>query len=190
MGRVSMATRDDLVTALSARYGASPRSERGRILDEFVAVTGVHRKHAMKLLRAGRASRGIGPRLGRRLYDTAMREALVVLWEASDRICGKRLRPMMPILLEAMERHGHLCPASEIRAGLLAMSAATIDRSLREVRDLAGGGLADGPPPRPRFDAASQCGRSPIGTIQRPASSRRIWSPIAVRRAGAASSRR
>ena len=139
MGRLLMASRDDLVTALSARYGASPRSERGRILDEFVAVTGVHRKHLMKLLRAGRSSRGNGPRLGRRLYDAAMREALVVLWEASDRICSKRLRPMIPILLEAMERHGHLGPASEIRAGLLVMSAATIDRSLREVWDLAGG---------------------------------------------------
>jgi hypothetical protein len=25
-------------------------------------------------------------------------------WEASDRICGKRLRPLLPILVEAMER--------------------------------------------------------------------------------------
>lgn len=139
MGRVCMATRDDLVAALSTRYAGSQRPERSRILDEFVAVTGVHRKHAMKLLRAGSSNRGTGPRLGRRLYDAAMREALIVLWEASDRICGKRLRPMMPILLEAMERHGHLCPAPEIRTGLLAMSAATIDRSLRDVRDQAGG---------------------------------------------------
>jgi hypothetical protein len=37
-----------------------------------------------------------------------------VIWEASDRICGKRLRPLVPVLVEAMERHGHLrlAPAS------------------------------------------------------------------------------
>ena len=68
-----------------------------------------------------------------------MREALIVIWEASDRICGKRLRPLMPILIEAMERHGHLQLAPEVRTGLLAMSAATIDRALREVRRQAGG---------------------------------------------------
>ena len=58
-----------------------------------------------------------------------------MIWEASDRICGKRLRPLVPILVEAMERHGHLQLAPEVRTGLLAMSAATIDRALREARE-------------------------------------------------------
>jgi hypothetical protein len=35
-------------------------------------------------------------------------EALIVVWEASDRICSKRLRSLVPVLVEAMERHGHL----------------------------------------------------------------------------------
>ena len=59
--------------------------------------------------------------------------------EASDRICGKRLKALIPTLVDAMERHGHLQLGPEIRAGLLAMSAATIDRSLRDVREQAGG---------------------------------------------------
>jgi hypothetical protein len=138
MGRISMATRDELVVALATRYASSNRRERGQILDEFAAVSGLHRKHAMRLLRAGRADRRSGPRPGRRLYNDAIREALIVIWEASDRICGKRLRPLIPILTEAMERHGHLQLAPEIRTGLLAMSAATIDRILRDVRDATG----------------------------------------------------
>ena len=32
------------------------------------------------------------PKLGRRIYSEAVRQALVVLWEAADRICGKRLK--------------------------------------------------------------------------------------------------
>ena len=128
-----MATRNELVAAVAGRYALGNRVERGRILDEFAAVTGHHRKHAMRLLRAGMVSGKVGPRPGRRLYGEAIHQALVVIWEASDRICGKRLRPLMPMLIEAMERHGHLDLAAEVRAGLLAMRAATIDRALREV---------------------------------------------------------
>jgi hypothetical protein len=85
-----MATRDELVVVLRERYGRSGRAERGRILDEFAAVTGFHRKHAMRLLRGGQPNRQRGPRPRRRIYDDAVREALIVVWEASDRICGKR----------------------------------------------------------------------------------------------------
>jgi hypothetical protein len=69
-----------------------------------------------------------------------VREALIVLWEASDRVCGKRLKPLISVLIEAMERHGHLELAPNIRSRLLAMSAATIDRALRDVRQVAAGG--------------------------------------------------
>jgi len=111
--RVSMATRDELVAAIAHRYSQSGRAERGRILDEFVAVTGFHRNHAARLLGHTRQERPIGPRPERRTYDDAVREALIVLWETSDRICGKRLRPLVPTLVEAMERHGHLQLAPE-----------------------------------------------------------------------------
>ena len=140
MRRISMATRDELVAAVSERYGRASRAERGLILDEFAAVTGLHRKHAMRLLRGGTPGRRSGPRPGRRVYDVAVREALIVVWEASDRVCGKRLRPLVPLLIEAMERHGHLQLAAQVRGRLLSMSAATIDRALREIRGQAGGG--------------------------------------------------
>jgi hypothetical protein len=91
-----MTARDELVTAIVGRYSQADRMERGRILDEFTAVTGFHRKHAMRLLRAGQPNRRSGPRPGRRVYDDAAREALIVIWEASDRIaasgCGRWCR--------------------------------------------------------------------------------------------------
>ena len=57
MRRVSIATRDELVAAVIERYSKGRRAEKGRILDEFVAVTGFHRKHAMRVLRGGQAKR-------------------------------------------------------------------------------------------------------------------------------------
>jgi hypothetical protein len=109
------------------------------MLDEFTALTGYHRKHAMRLLQ-GQAPRECSrERPERRRYGPAMCKTLIVFWEASDRICGKRLKPLLPILVASMEHHGHLVLDASVREELLQMSAATIDRNLREVRDRANG---------------------------------------------------
>lgn len=86
---MSKMARDELVAAIAGRYRESDRSEKTRILDEFVAVTGYHRKHALRLLRQA----GLEPKLegaGRRarVYDDAVRSALIILWETSDRMCS------------------------------------------------------------------------------------------------------
>jgi hypothetical protein len=154
-----MAMRDELVRAIAERYRSGLRREKARILDEFVAVTGYHRKHAMRVLREGRSGNRSGPRPGRRIYNEAVREALVLLWEASDRLCGKRLKPLLPVLMEGMERHGHLQLATDVRAALLRMSAATIDRALRRVREQAGG------PPRRRAVSSAVRRSVPVRTF-------------------------
>lgn len=129
-----MATRDELLEALTARYREASRAEKGRILTEFASVTGYHRKHAARVLRARSRPDRSRPRPERRVYDEGVREALIVSWEASDRICGKRLKALIPMLLAAMERHGHLALDAEVRARLETISAATIDRMLAPAR--------------------------------------------------------
>src|SRR3954464_13377477 len=104
--RVSMSTRAELLGAIRERYRAAPVPEKRRILDEFVAVAGYHRKHAIRLLGQCREARPRKPR-GRR-YGDLIREVLIVLWESSDRVCSKRLRPLIPVLVPALERHGKL----------------------------------------------------------------------------------
>jgi hypothetical protein len=94
--RISMATQKELLAAIGSRYRVASRREKGRILDEFVATTGYHRKQAIRALRSGAPS--APPRAARnRLYDDAVKQALIVLWEASDRLCGKRLKASIPI---------------------------------------------------------------------------------------------
>lgn len=109
--------------------------QKGRILDEFVEVTGYHRKHAIRLLNGGAELRPPTGGAGRpRLYDEAVREALVVLWEASDRICGRRLHALLPTLIPALEHHGHLALVPAIKAKLTTASPATLDRLLAQTR--------------------------------------------------------
>ena len=132
--QLSMATRKELINAVRQRYGNTGHAEKRRLLDEFVALTGYHRKHAIRVL--GRAPGASAPPPSRnRVYDEAVRQALIVLWEAADRICSKRLKELIPILIEAMERHGHLSLEPLIKGKLLRISAATIDRALRRTRE-------------------------------------------------------
>jgi len=128
--KVSKKTREELVRAVGERYRASNQNEKKRILDEFIAVTRYHRKHAIRLLNKAGARQTSRRPSKARIYDDAVREAVVVLWEASDRICGKRLKPMLPILVAALERHGHLNLDEAVRSKVLSASAATIDRIL------------------------------------------------------------
>ena len=138
-GQISRAARAEVTAAIRERYAASGRAAKGAILDEFVAVTGVHRKHAIRLLSPKGAVRRPRGRPKTR-YGRAVVDALVLLWEASDRVCSKRLKPMIPTLLPALERHGQIAVDGELRAALLSVSPATIDRLLSEIRIAAAQG--------------------------------------------------
>jgi len=138
MPTISVKARQELVKAIRERYVVSSSSDKPRILDELVALTGYHRKHAIRVLRLTTSESVPKPRPPRsRVYDEAVREALVVLWEASDRICGKRLKAVLPILLPALERHGDVKLGEDVRRRLLTVSASTIDRLLASRRQAA-----------------------------------------------------
>ena len=138
--KISRQTKEELVPILGQRYRKSTKREKTQILDEFLAVSGHHRKHAIRLL-TGKAhndrkqSNPGGRRYSRRTYQEAVKEALIVMWEAADRICGKRLKAVLPTLVDAMERYGHLKLDPEVRQLLLKASAATMDRMLSPLRN-------------------------------------------------------
>ena len=137
--KITLSARIELTRAIRDRYRAAAGKAKHQILTEFVAVSGYHPKSAIRILNQDEDSpRRPRTRQRPRLYDEAARQALIVLWEASDRVCGKRLKPLLRIMLPSLERHGHLNLDEAIRAKVLAMSAATIDRLLR-VPKAAGG---------------------------------------------------
>lgn len=134
---MSLQARRELVAAVGPRYQQASKKEKQRILDEFIAATGYHRKYAINLLQQKEAEASLPkrqrkPRLRR--YTTAVKSALVKVWEASNRICSKRLVPFLPTMIDALERHGHLTLDPEIKARLLTISPATVDRLLADIR--------------------------------------------------------
>src|SRR5258708_39737979 len=97
------------------RYQNASKIEKTRILDEFSDITKCHRKHAIRLLMEVAPVMSEAPRLGRTIYSDAVRQALIVLWEAADRVCGERLKAILPGLISAMERHSRLSLDSKVR---------------------------------------------------------------------------
>ena len=136
-GGISKMAKQELVATIRDRYQQSSKKEKGRILDQFTAITGHHRKHGIRLLSqpAGEEREQVA---GRRIYDEAVREAVIVVWEASHRICGKRLKAALPNLVDSVERHGHLQLDPEVRSLLFSASAAALDRLLKPIRSAAG----------------------------------------------------
>ena len=139
-------------------------------------MTGHYRKHGIRLLgqSGDDGERQPAVKKGRRIYDEAVGQALIVVWEAADRICGKRLKAALPHLVESMERHGHLDLDPGVRQLLLSASAATLDRLLRPIRTpgRAAGSDAGG---RRRWAAIFRREPSPIGMRRRRDSWRLTW---------------
>ena len=128
------------INAAAARYRSLSRTGKQRLLDELQTLTGYHRKSLLRRLNHQAEQRQSSQRgQHRRRYGPEVVEALVPFWEASDRLCGKRLHALLPQLVESLEHHGHLQLEPSVRASVLTMSSATIDRLLAPVRQSSGG---------------------------------------------------
>ena len=104
VGDISLATRTEVLCAIRNRYAGASKMDKTKMLDEFVAMVGCHRKHAVRLLGQSDVPVERKVPMGQRIYDEAVRQALILVWEAADRICGKRLKAALPSMVESLER--------------------------------------------------------------------------------------
>jgi hypothetical protein len=142
-GGLSMSSRAEITSRYARRYLKAGKKDKGRILDQVVEVTGWTRDNARRRL-TGAARRGRQvdarprrPRASKYSYDAL--KVLQRVWAASGGQCGKYLAASMRLQLDGLERHGELVDGQDryspaVRAELLSMSAATIDRYLKTAR--------------------------------------------------------
>jgi hypothetical protein len=139
VGEVQRASRHDLVRALAPRHGHVRKSEKTEILDQLCEVTGYTRKYALTLLKEPPEERGV-KRTRRRSpsYGPAEVELLRLCWLVTDGICSKRLAPFLRELLDRLRRRQALrqFPVA-VQARVAGMSAATVDRALKPLREQA-----------------------------------------------------
>jgi hypothetical protein len=132
---LTMAERKAVTKQVAKRHRRASKAEKGRILDELCALTGWSRRHARRALGQAAEETPERARAARpRTYGRDVLEPLRRIWATLDAPAGKRLAPFMSDIVEAMERWGELEVTPELRAKLLRVSAATIDRLLAPER--------------------------------------------------------
>jgi transposase InsO family protein len=121
-------TREALVK-YRKRYEQAGRMERGKLLDEFCALTGYHRKYAISLLRA--PERAEAPRRRGCTYSRVALRVVERIWEAAGHPWSERLVAMLPEwIVWARARMPEL--TAQVEAQVLSISARQIDRRLKE----------------------------------------------------------
>jgi hypothetical protein len=158
-GRVSMATRGELLAAIGDRYRASGRAERTKILDEFVAVTGracaAPDSSALRRRDPGGVDRALG----------GFRSALLEAAEADHPGAGAGLGAARAARDQRDDSH--------FGAG----DQPGDDRPLA-LRGSAGRARWSAPSSRLQLGSPAHGAGAHVGTIRRPASSRWILSRI------------
>jgi len=142
-----MTSRAEITARYAQAYVKASKGDKGRVLDQVVEVTGWSRDNARRrLVAASKQHPGRGrqvaraprkPRAGKYSYDAV--KVLHRVWAASGGQCGKYLAASMAVQLDGLERHAELVFGLDrygeaVRAELLSMSAATIDRYLAPAR--------------------------------------------------------
>lgn len=132
-----MAARRHVTNKLRTAYVKASKSDRGRILDEVMATTGMGRSTARRMLTGpvlpDPAAQVDRRRLRPKCYSDEARLLLEHVWALMGCPCGKYLVVMLPLWLPLLEQAGDLdkpFATSGSVSELQAMSPATIDRYL------------------------------------------------------------
>ncbi len=141
-GKIDMAARRQVTNKLRAQYRKASKADRGRILDRVVDTTGMGRSTARRMLTGPglpRPSEQVdGRRLRPRGFSDDARVLLEHVWALAGMPCGKYLVVMLGLWLPLLAEAGDLdqpFATDEAIAQLKTMSAATVDRYLKPVRD-------------------------------------------------------
>lgn len=158
---LSLKERRAVIKEVSKRYKETKKKEKGKMLDEFVKLTGYARCYASYVLRMyekkvviyskgrrtvfiadngyrrnRRSSAGKEFRIKRRnrerIYDERVSDVLAHIWYLSDCICGKRLAPFIRETVPILKKFNEINIDQETEEKLLKISPATIDRLLRK----------------------------------------------------------
>lgn len=127
----------ELISATKKRYLKVDKKEKGKILDEFCANSGLARKYAIKILSAKHDCNKIA-RIGRkgrkRKYGHDFMIAVIKIWEVLDYPCGQRLKSSLPEMYAALIRFKEINFNEVVSQQLKTVSGKTLDRRLKRER--------------------------------------------------------
>jgi hypothetical protein len=131
--RMTIDERRKYLNRMQARYLQADRRERGRLLDEMEAVTELHRKSLIRLMKSSLERRPRRQQRGR-TYGPEVDDALRVIAESTDYICAERLTPNLVWLAKHLAAHDELTISTDLLEQLGRISVSTVERILTRIR--------------------------------------------------------
>jgi len=150
---LAMKHKKAITAEIQKKYAKATKKEKTKILNEFINLTQYNRTYAARALRLGpgkvvgyssSGGKKIKYVIGRKKKKKRKRDkvyghdvflALKKIWTIFDFICGKRLAPFMAEAVAKLEKHKELDVSPELREKLKKISASTIDRLLKPLKD-------------------------------------------------------
>lgn len=130
--KMTIAERYKYLRMMHKRYQPASKPERQRLLDEMVAVTQLHRKSLVRLMKKRPRRQPRKEQRGRQ-YGPEVDDALRVISESFDYICPERLTPNLGWMAELLAKHGELVVNEELLAQLEQISISTVGRIMKRV---------------------------------------------------------
>jgi len=128
-----MSKREYLIQ-LKKKYWKLNRKDKTRLLNDFCDFTKYHRKYALCLLNNPIKAKWEEHGIRKRKYNQMVIDKLLILWRASNEICGERFHPYVPTILKKMKECKEIKVNSEVEEKLLQISLTTIKRTIRKTR--------------------------------------------------------
>lgn len=156
------------------RYAQADRSGRNGLLTEMEAVTGMHRKSLIRLMRSahtGALERKKAKTLRPTTYGRDVQAVVGLVWESLDYICAERLTPQLLSTARHLDRFGELQKVgvvltAQLEEQLAQVSRPTVQRTLTKLTTL---GRRHSPLPRREPQAANRANSAtrgvPMGRI-------------------------
>jgi len=141
--RMTVDERYKYLRRMQKRYRKASRRRRGELLDEMEAVTGLHRKSLIRLMK-GKIKRRKRAKERGKVYGEEVKRVVSQVARSLSYPGAERLRPRLLWTARHLARHGEVTLTAEVEALLARISVSTLRRLLGEIpRDL----------PRPRAPA-------------------------------------
>jgi hypothetical protein len=144
-----MKEKKSVTKEIVTKYRKSGKNAKKLLLDEFVEITGYHRKYAIKLMRNRSKTQivKIDKKTGAckiiikapkrnyaKYYDEPVQAMLRRIWEGFNYQCGKLLAPFLHTNIGVISANKSFEMADDVKKKLEIISSATIDRILKPTK--------------------------------------------------------
>jgi len=127
---MSKLSKREYLIEVKKKYWKADKKDKTQLLNDFCCFTKYHRKYALDLLNKPLLKKWKRYKPRKKIYDQPVTDALKVLWQAADEVCGERLHPFIPDLLEKLIVFNRLNINDEVQKKLLKISLGSVKKIL------------------------------------------------------------